>query len=375
MRDLWLSARYRLYDYNNNTEIFTYQNAVIGDWAVTNQVHENEPTSYMRNNLDLEASYSAFRYLSVGAGYALEAQDRTFRIFPNTKENTFRVSADSTGNQWVTFRAKYERSSRSGSDFQQHFLDEVGEQPTLRHYDLADRERNRFLAMVTVMPLPYLSLNASAGRGKDDYEETGFGLLDSDNTSWAAGFDVTPIDPVTIGATYAQEKYNTLQKSRSSNPPTATDRTFFDERRDWTLDADDDVRTLNAYADVNGFFPRTNVRLAYDFSDGETTYVYNLRPDQTLFTTTPLRQLRPVTNEHHGARVDVQYFVRPNIAIGLGYYFEDYKVDDFALGNETIDRLDPVNATTGAFASTLYTGYLFRPYTAHAWWLRTTYRW
>jgi hypothetical protein len=43
----------------------------------------------------------------------------------------------------------------------------------------------------------------------------------------------------------------------------------------------------------------------------------------------------------------------------------------FALGPETIDRFDPINATTGAFASTLYTGYLFRPYRART--LRTTY--
>jgi hypothetical protein len=130
-----------------------------------------------------------------------------------------------------------------------------------------------------------------------------------------------------------------------------------------------------AYADFIRLFPRTDVRLGYDFSDGEATYVYDLRPDQTLFTTTPLRQLQAVRNEHHGARFDLQHFIRPNVALGLGYQFEDYKVQDFALGTETIDRFDPLNATTGAFASTLYTGYLFRPYTAHTWWLRTTYLW
>jgi hypothetical protein len=131
-----------------------------------------------------------------------------------------------------------------------------------------------------------------------------------------------------------------------------------------------------AYADLMRVLPRTDVRLSYDFSDGETTYVYNLRPDQTLFTgNNQLRQLRPITNKHNGARLDVQHFIRPNLALGLGYHYEDYKVQDFALGEETINRADPVNTTTGAFASTLYTGYLFRPYTAHTVWLRTTYLW
>lgn len=375
-QDVWLNASYRLYDYNNDTPHFTATNAVIGDWARTTQVHENEPTSYLRSTLDLEASYAPFRYVSVGAGFSREDQNRTFRIFENTAENLFRITADSTGNQWVTVRAKYEFGRRTGSGFDPHLLEEVGEHLEMRHYDLAERDRRRFLAMVTVTPLSFFSVHASAGAGNDDYDETGFGLLDSDTSSWGAGFDITPLDTVTMGVSFAQEKYTTLQRSRSANPPSATDQTFFDERRDWTLDADDDVRTFMAYADLMRVLPRTDVRLTYDFSDGETTYVYNLRPDQTLFTgNNQLRQLRPTTNEHHGARFDVQHFIRPNLALGLGYHFEDYKVQDFALGEETINRADPVNTTTGAFASTLYTGYLFRPYTAHTVWLRTTYLW
>ena len=375
-RDVWLNASYRLYDYNNETPHFTAVNAVIGDWARTTQVHENEPTSYLRSTLDLEASYAPLRYVSVGAGFSREDQNRTFRIFEDTSENIFRVTADSTGNKWVTFRTKYEFGRRNGSGFDPHLLEEVGEHLEMRHFDLAERDRRRFLATLSVTPLGYLSVHASAGAGKDDYDETGFGLLDSDTSTWGAGFDITPLDTVTMGVSFAQEKYTTLQRSRSANPPTPTDQTFFDERRDWTLDADDDVRTLMAYADLMRVLPRTDVRLSYDFSDGETTYVYNLRPDQTLFTgNNQLRQLRPVTNKHNGARLDVQHFIRPNLALGLGYHYEDYNVQDFALGEETINRADPVNTTTGAFASTLYTGYLFRPYTAHTVWLRTTYLW
>jgi MtrB/PioB family decaheme-associated outer membrane protein len=374
-RDVWLNARYRLYDYNNKTPHFVVERPVIGDWALTNSAVENEPTSFTRSNLDLEGSYSPHRYLSLGAGYAREDQDRTFRIFENTAENTFRVSADSTGNQYVTLRTKYEVSKRTGSGFQPHLLEEVGEQPGMRHYDLADRDRHRYLTTASVTPTSFLNISASAGGGRDDYEESGFGLLDSDNRSWALGFDMTPRESITVGATYSNEKYQTVQRSRTANPPTATDQTFFDVRRDWTLDADDDVRTISAYAELTRLLPRTDLRLGYDFSDGDTTYVYNLAPNQTLFTTTPLRQLQPIRNEHKSTRFDLQHFIRPNVALGIGYNFEDYKVEDFALGSNTIDRFDPVNATTGAFASTLYTGYLFRPYTAHTWWVRTTYLW
>jgi MtrB/PioB family decaheme-associated outer membrane protein len=373
-RDLWLSASYKLYDYDNATPHFTSTNAIIGDWARTTQVHETEPTSFTRSTLDLEASYSPFRYLSIGAGVGREDQDRTFRIFENTSENTFRVTVDSTGNRFVTFRTKYEVSERTGSGFEAHLLDEVGEQPGMRHYDLAERRRERFLGIFTVTPFSFLSVFASASTGNDDYKESEFGLLDSDTSSYGGGFDLAPRDGVTLGVSYAQEKYQTLQQSRQANP--APDAQFTDPRRNWTLDADDDVRTLMAYADFEKLLPKTDVRLSYDFSDGETTYIYGLRPDTTLFVTgTPLRQLRPVTNEHRGGRLDIQHFLRPNLALGIGFHYEDYDVQDFALGEETINRADPVNSTTGAFASTLYTGYLFRPYTARSLWVRTTWLW
>ena len=369
-RDVWLNASYRLYDYNNDTPHFVSTNAIIGDWARTTQVHENEPTSYMRSTVDLEASYSPFRYISVGAGFAREDQDRTFRIFENTSENTFRVTADSTGNRWVTFRTKYEVGKRTGSGFDLHLLEEVGEQPGMRHYDLAERERKRFLATLSVTPLSFLSVFASAGSGNDDYTETEFGLLDSDTKNWGVGFDLTPRDNITVGASSAQEKYYTLQQSRIANP--APNAQFFDPQRNWTIDADDDVRTFMAYADFIRLFPKTDVRMQYDFSDGETTYIYGL-PANTVLPQP--RQLRPVTNDHKGGRFDVQHFLRPNLALGLGLNFEEYDVQDFALGEETINRADPVNSTTGAFASTLYTGYLFRPYTARTVWVRTTWLW
>ena len=67
--------------------------------------------------------------------------------------------------------------------------------------------------------------------------------------------------------------------------------------------------------------------------------------------------------------------MRPNVAIGVSYLYEEYKVDDFSLDTDTINSLAPKNASNNTFASTIYAGYLFRPYTAHTWWLRAKYLW
>ncbi len=372
---VWLNAKYRYYDYANKTPVFESVNAIIGDWADGTQIHETEPSSFSRKTLDLDASFSPVTYLGFGAGFTREDADRTYRIFEKTEENTFRLSMDSTGNQYVTVRAKFEHANRTGSGFEEHLLEEVGEQAETRHYDIANRKRDRFTTTVSITPVAQLALNASVSTGKDNYDETGFGLRDNKNDAWSVGFDATPVETVSFGLNYGREKYTAYQYSRTANPLPNT--TFDDPTRDWSLDQDDTVKTFSASLDLMKALPKTDFRFSYDLSDGEATYVYGgpAVSNTAVFSSVPLTQLLPVTNKLTDFRADVQHFVRPNVALGLVYWFEQYKVEDFALGEATIDAPNPANGSTGVFASTIYSGYLYRPYKGNNFSVRMTYLW
>lgn len=374
---VWLNAKYRYYDYANKTPHFTATNAIIGDWAAGTQIHETEPASFKRKTLDMDASFTPVEYLAFGVGFGREDADRTFRIFEQTAENTFRVSVDSTANQYISLRAKYERSNREGSGFEAHLLEEVGEQPLTRHYDIANRNRSRATALVTLTPVGWFSFNASVSDGKDEYDETGFGMRDNDNRAFGIGFDASPVDTVSFGMNFGREKYTAFQYSRTANPLSATNQTFLDPTRDWSIDQDDTVNTFTANLDLIKALPKTDIRFSYDVSDGEATYTYGgpALTNPAVFSTTPFRALTPVTNKLTGAKTDVQYFVRPNVALGVTYWYEEYKVDDFSLSEATINKPNPVSAASGLFASTIYSGYLYRPYKANTFWLRMTYLW
>jgi MtrB/PioB family decaheme-associated outer membrane protein len=372
---VWLNAKYRLYDYKNKTPLYETV-ALIGDWATGTAIEENEPASTKRGTIDLDASISAHKYLGLGFGFSREDTDRTHRIFEKTAEDTYRVSLDSTGNQYVTLRTKFEHSNREGSGFEEALLDEVGEQDTTRHYDIANRTRDRLTTTLSITPTRFVDLNASVGTGKDKYGQTGFGLRNNDNRTWNLGVDVIPTDRVNLGVNYGEEKYTALQYSRTANPISATDVTFNDPSRDWWMDQADKVKTFSASADFLKCLPKTDFRFGYDISDGNATYVYNMKPEQKVFTAAlPLTQLSPLKNKLTDARMDVQYFVRANLALGAAYWFEDYKVDDFSLGASTLNSLVPANGTSGAFASAIYSGYLYRNYKAHTAFLRMTYLW
>jgi MtrB/PioB family decaheme-associated outer membrane protein len=368
---LWLNARYRYYDYANKTPIYDTV-ALIGDWAAGTALWENEPASVKRHTLDLDASVSSVKYLDVGVGYTRDDFDRTFRIYEKTAEDAFRVEIDSTGSQYATLRAKYEHSARRGSGFEAHLLEEVGEQPGTRHYDIADRRRDRVTTTLTLTPVRFLDVNTSYAWGKDDFNATEFGLTKTDTRSWDVGFTVIPVDRVNLGLNYGEEKYTGQQYSRTANP--APDPTFIDPTRDWWMDQNDTVKTFSATADFLRIVPKTDVRVGYDLSDGSAFYLYNMKPEQKVFTTVPLAQLSPLKNRLINSRCDVQYYVRPNLALGGAYWYENYDVTDFALSSSTLNSLAPANGT-GVFASAIYSGYLYRNYKAHTGFLRMTYLW
>jgi hypothetical protein len=286
--------------------------------------------------------------------------DQTFRTFDTTTENALRLSADTTRVQWLTLRAEYKYAKRVGSGFDEQSLDDLGEQVSLRQFDISDRNIHRLSAIVFATPRPSLSLNGTVFIGRDDRPDTGFGLLSNDTNGVSVGFDVVPSTAVSVGASYQYERYTALQKSRQANPGPQ----FDDPTRDWTTDTGDRAHTVTASADVLKLLPKTEFRFAYDFSRAESIYVYGLAPNTTL---SPVSQLPPVRNTLNRLSADARYMLTEHFAAGAMYWFEKYSVDDFAFGPETQD--------TVAQPSFISLQYMYRPYTANTFWAGINYRW
>jgi hypothetical protein len=337
---------------------------VTGDYAI-GAVQTSEPSSFTRKTFDVDASFTPLGFLGFSAGYTREEGDRTFRIYERTAEDVYRASIDSTGNQYVTARLKYEHSKRTGSGLDEELLSEIGEHVELRHYDIAPRDRDRVTAILTITPVGFLDVNATLSTGHDKYPDSYFGLRDNKNNGYSVGFDIVPNAIVSLGLNYGFEKYTAFQWSRTANPLTPTDPGFLDPRRDWNLDTSDKVNTLSANLDLIKAITKTDIRLSYDLSDGATIYTYGLAPVTTLAQ--PVQYNAQPKNRIEVAKADVQYFIRANVAVGAAYWYEHYKVQDFAL--------DPALLAPQALPFGLYSGYAYQPYKANTGFLRMTYLW
>ncbi|PYR40633.1 MAG: hypothetical protein DMF93_10515 [Acidobacteria bacterium] len=378
-RTLWFSARYRQYEFDNRTPIFETGGYVNYDTAYTATLnHESEPLGYTRHTFDADASYSPTRILGFRAGYTREAVDRTFRIVEKTTEDTARASVDLTGVGWLAVRGIYEHGKRTGSPVDGLELLSIGEQPTLRQFDISDRNRDRFSAIVQVMPISILSFSGSAAVGREEYPGTNLGLRNNDNHVYSVGFDLVPGDAVSVGMNYGWEKYTALQASRTANPLPANTEQFLsdptqqfnDPTRDWTDDSADTVKTFNASLDLLKLVPKTEVRVGYDYSRAQSTYVYALAAGSPVATPIFPAQLPAVVNELQRGTCDVKYFLTRHLAAGIAYWFDKYAVNDFALGPQPSLAL-PATAAPAL----IQIGYAYRPYTANTVWGRITYFW
>jgi len=369
-RKLSLNARYRYADVDMQTPIFTRPDGSVAyDGSRQATAAPSEYHSVTRNTFDADGVVEIAPFTSLKVGYSYLGADYTHRLWEKTAENVFRVSVDTTGNQYVGLRALFEERKREGEHFEADALTAVGELLGMRHFDIADRDRRRLTLIANAMPNSIFGLTASAGIGRDKYPDSAHGLLWYDSDQYSAGFTVAPDDRYTLTASYGWEHYKSLQRSRNAN--NAADQV--NPLRDWTTDYTGKVNFLEAAFDINGAIERTLIRLTADWNKSNDTYLYGLVTGSPIVAP---QNLPPVKNEMFRGEFDVSYELSRNLRLGVAYWYDDYKVQDFALGPTTLTGLafPPVQEGAPVVATNaLLLGYLYRPYTAHAGFVRLTY--
>jgi MtrB/PioB family decaheme-associated outer membrane protein len=359
-----LTARFKRYDFDNRTPHFAVTNYVRTDQSVaTSLLGGNEPLGYVRDNFDADASYTpkAIPFTALRVGYGREEIDRTHRFVETTRENTLRTSIDISGNTYVSLRTGFERSVRTGVGLDEEVLDEIGEQASLRQFDISNRNRNRVSTILQVTPIQTLGFNATIATGNDHRPDAAFGLQQLDNRTYALGADYVPSDGMSFGANYGYESYKSRQMSRQAVPGVQ----FNDPTRNWFTNGAERVNTANLSADLLKLISKTEIRLAYDVTRSRAHYDYILTADTTL---PAVQQLPSLLNELRHGTFDLRYRLRRDLGLGLVYWYDRYEVQDFALGLSALGRID---INTGS----LLLGNAYLPYTDNTFMLRLSYFW
>jgi MtrB/PioB family decaheme-associated outer membrane protein len=352
-QDDWrFSARWRLYDFNNEMPETPVPEFVSYDTEV-GPTPAGGPHRFARsrNTLSADATWTGLPPVALTFGYTRENGSFDYRIFDTTGENIINLKADVVGNAWMMLRANYEHSSRRGDGLNEAQQVQLGEQPRMRHFDMANRDRDRLVGQVDFVPNEAVTFSVSGGIGSDDYPDSYFGLQESDFTTFTAGVDVARPNGLVVGGMYTFEQYTGFQTSRSASPGEQA----IDPNRDWTTDSKEQVHYFSIYVTPPRFGANTETRASFDWADARTNFVYGVVPGGPL---PPPSQLPEVYNTLRQFRLDVRHRLSARLVASLQYLYEPFDVYDFAFDPSVIDGI--------VQPSTLVMGYVYRPYTAHS---------
>jgi hypothetical protein len=372
----WASGtvRFRTYDYDNRPPEFALVERVAYDNAPSAlaSAAETEPFSLFRRDLDAEVQVTPHSLASMSVGLSRLEEDRTHRLFDGTTENVVRLMFDSVGSQQLILRARYEHGRKRGETLEIGLLQAAGEQPGMRHFDVASRDRDRVTLLASLVPLSSVALNASIAVGKDDYVESLFGLRDNTHRVYTAGIDVAPAANLFFAPSYSYERYGALSRSRQANPG----REFDDPSRNWAADSTDRVHSFLLTGGMSGMFDRIDIDVSYDYNDARSIHRYvtgavanRTLPEEVVVETTlpPPTQLPPTRSRMHRGTLDVLYRLTGRLSAGVSYWHEDFDIDDFTLDADRNPDL--------VRGQVLLLGYLYRPYAARTVWSRLVFQW
>jgi MtrB/PioB family decaheme-associated outer membrane protein len=344
-------ARYKRYDLDNKTPRIRFPGYVRYDAVFEDIPRISVPYGYTNDRFDASLAYD-FGKVTAEAAYRHEKMDRTFRETEKTDYNAFLCKVDLRANTWLVLRGTLETGKRDYDGLEILLSEEASfqepENPTnllalptsspiyaslgcgsticnLR-YDQAKKKINRYGAHLVLTPAGTATVTASYLYGKDDYDETRFGLISAKTQTFSFDVDYTPGERASLFAYYNYEKLSDFQRGRQSGATVSND-----PRADWTSNVDDKVNTFGAGGTFNLVKEKLDLNLngSYQKVDGNNALFSppGGTPDFAIsipnYDDTKLYTLGG----------EFLYKVTRVLVLGFGGWYEQYEISDAQTSN------------------------------------------
>ncbi len=318
---LRLSALYSYDDRDNRTPQLMY------DWVITDTVlatqRANLPYSYTRKALKIKADYDYARGTRFGLGYDIDDRERRFQEVDETSENTLWSTIRVRAIDSLFLEFKLAVSERDTSNYEVVSAIDPAQNPLMRKYNMADRDRQSIAFYASFIPHPDYSVGISIENAKDDYDDSNLGLTKSRDNS--VNIDVTTMlsEETSINAFIGQQNINSSQNgSQAFASP------------DWFASNDD---TFDLFG-----FGVTHVLIADRLDIGADYSMARSTGEIEMDGGGPAVPFPDLRTELETIRLYLKYRLDENLSLQTAYWHETYDSDDWALdgvGPDTVSNL------------------------------------
>lgn len=352
-------AKYTFDDRDNNTprEVFlTIPNDTgddAGDQAALNEARARINRTYSRtkHKVNLDGSYRVLPKTKLTVGYDFEAIARDLTEVDDTFEHTGRIKLRATPSLYANGWLQYAYSTRDGSNYKSNepFLashtpeylatlapeDFFEQNPFLRKFYIADRRRHKVTGAINVMPHEQVTLGLSGSVSRSDFPNSLFGLTDMNYTSATFDASFMPRKDLTISAFFTYENMEFEQAGYERGSASITPSTVLNPILFWKVRSRDHAYSAGTEVQWTAIENKLDIVFDYTYSKTVTRFEFDADPSRGVL---PLPTLR---TDLHSVGVRGDYRVTKDLILRLGYRYEHFNTDDFALDgiNEGIPRV------------------------------------
>lgn len=326
-------ARYRLYDYNNDSDEILFPGYVgFGDafWrpvitgigSATEPI-ENHALDYSRQQSGVEVSWRPRKEFALKTELAWEGWNRRDRQQVRTNEWFWRTQLILKPVKWFYAKANYRYGDRIPRQDYDTGVKEFGQ---LRMFDQVHRVSHSPDVLFTFTPLDRFSLSASYAYRSQRFDERFYGLVTQlwNNVTLDASYDVN--ENFSFFASYTRERYRA-----TANAVAKTGATDFNILNTFVRDTNDRLNSFDLGFDVAALDGKLNWNVAYGFALSRNLIsTFNPFPVQTQSTLDAAAFPFPaITENYQDLRTIVSYRIRPGIELGARYLLEPRILHDF----------------------------------------------
>jgi MtrB/PioB family decaheme-associated outer membrane protein len=341
---LSLTANYRYDDRDNrtpqNTYIYIPSDSTDQGTISSSTARINHANSYKKNEFDVGARYRLFRRTSLMLEYEHEQVQRDHAEVDTTRENMVRAKLRAQPMDRLGMGINMGLARRKASTYHHnepyltgHSPDYLATQsgvglwenhPLLRRFYLTDRDRAELGAFAMLTPADRVSIGLNVTHMVDDFDDPEIGLTDQKTTRAVLDLSYAPTERIETYAFYSFEHFR-FNDNGWSFRGFAKAADSADPDRRWSATNEDIINTAGV-----GF----RVNLIEDKLDLAADYLFSVSRDQNDVDVGPALaagpSFRDAVNRLHDVRVGLEYKVRRNLSVRLGYLYEKFSLGDWA---------------------------------------------
>lgn len=318
---LRISASLAYDDRNNRTPQAVY------DWITTDTApaapRTNLPYSFTRSVARVDGAYALTADLRIHAGCTFDEYKRDLQEVDHTNESSCWGKASANVKDLAGITLQWTHAQRTGSAYVPNPDDTPLQNPLMRIYTMADRDRDEVRLLLDLTPGERFDIGLDANVTWDSYYSSVIGLLDG--RSWAAAADCAWTLAERISATcyLSHEQIKSSQANAELLAPSPL----------WSGDNTDTIDTAGV-----GLKYRANEKLDLGFD-----YTY-ARSTGEIAIKNAIAGFPDLTARLNSARLYVSFAPKQKLSLRLSYWYEDYRSDDWALDGVTPSTINNVLA-------------------------------